>query len=149
MLLFHSSLKVIWGNGSFCVGEYVMQEQAKNISFCFHSNSHASISLNSLIHSFSLFVGFVQFAEVQSAVYSLCLQMCVCSLFWQQSSSSSLLGAALARAKGEGPNPMCRAKGQQLPSAVCFLLCALAHAPADPKTSEDQPWQPSPHGIVL
>lgn len=74
----------------------------------------------------ALFVGFVRFAEAQSDVYSLCLQMCVCSPFWQTSTSPSLLAAALARGKGDGPNPTHGAEGQQLPSANCSAspLCS-------------------------
>lgn len=95
MLIFHSSLKVIWGNQSFCVGEYVMQEQSKNIPSCFHSNSHASISLNSLIHSFS---PPCELCPVCRGV-KWCLQMCACSLFWQQGTSSSLLAATLSQGR--------------------------------------------------
>lgn len=87
MLLFYSPLKVIWGNGSFCVGEYVMQEQSKNISFCFHSNSHAGMTLNSLIHSFSSLCGLCPVCRVAKWSLHLCLQMCFCSLLWQQGTS--------------------------------------------------------------
>lgn len=87
MLLFHSLLKVIWGNGSFCVGEYVMQEQSKNISFCFHSNSHAGMPLNSLFHSFSSLCGLCPVCRVTKWSFHLFLQMCACSLFWQQGTS--------------------------------------------------------------
>lgn len=55
----------------------------------------------------------------------------------------------LGREESDDPNPMHGAKGQQLPSENCFLLCTLAHAPADPKTSEEGPWQTSSHSTVL
>lgn len=96
----------------------------------------------------ALFMGFVQFAEVWSGVYSLCLQMCVCNLFWQQSTSFLLPAAALGREESDDPNPMHGTKGQQLSSENCSLLCTLAHVPADPKISEG-PRQTSSHSTVL
>lgn len=90
----------------------------------------------------ALFVGFVRFAEAQSDVYSLCLQMCVCSLFWQKSTSPSLLAAALARGKGDGPNPTHGAVDSNYPlqPALSFVLCLTL--PLTQKHQKEGPGSP-------
>lgn len=141
MLIFHFLLKVIWGNGSFCVGEYVMQEQSKNIPSCFHSNSHASISLNVLIQSFNPLCGLCPVCRgVKWWLRSMFTGVCACRLFWQQGTSSPPLAAALAWRTVMVLSSHTRTKRQQLLSADCSLLCTLSHAVADPKTSEDGHW---------
>lgn len=134
MLIFHFLLKVIWGNGSFCVGEYVMQEQSKNIPSCFHSNSHASISLNVLIQSFNPLCGLCPVCRgVKWCLRSMFTGVCDCRLFLSTSGVALAWRRVMVLSYTHGQR-------QQLPSANCSLLCTLCHAVADPRISEDGPW---------
>lgn len=137
MLIFHFLLKVIWGNGSFCVGEYVMQEQSKNIPSCFHSNSLASISLNVLIQSFNPLCGLCPVCRgIKWCLWSVFTGVCACRLLLSTSGSGNGLE------KGDDGLILTHTD-KETAITICKLLSPLHSVSplADPKTSEDGPWE--------